>query len=234
MLQLALSQPTVYAQLRKDVLQLVKKDAVNTQYSIYYNLLTKGKKPDGTHILGTSGLKDLFVPHVPNQIVNEFALKASKTIDRIAEEASISENMGDRKPANIFAYQFVNEQESGYDESDLPERSKGIYTPVNAAMHRYRTIHSDTFTSMNFLIHACPKATVNTDEFQTPLHLFFFAPILMSNTHIFSCLTSLSYSLNEVASTLRFPMPLHATTDSNISVPPSLGPGGEISKTNTR
>ena len=28
-----------------------------------------------------------FVPHVPNQLVNEFALKASKTIDRIAEEA---------------------------------------------------------------------------------------------------------------------------------------------------
>ena len=60
---------------------------------------------------------------------------------RIAEEASISENMGDRKPANIFAYQLVNEPGSEYDESDLPERSKGIYTPVNAAMHRYRTIH---------------------------------------------------------------------------------------------
>ena len=65
----------------------------------------------------------------------------SAAMHRIAEEASISENMGDRKPANIFAYQLVNEPESGYDESDLPERSKGVYTPVNAAMHRYRTIH---------------------------------------------------------------------------------------------
>ena len=88
MLQLALAQPTVYAQLRKDVLQIVKKEAVNTQYGIYYHLLTKGTKPTGVSILGSgSPLKDLFVPHVPNQIVNEFALKASKTIDRIAEEA---------------------------------------------------------------------------------------------------------------------------------------------------
>ena len=94
MLQLALSQPTVYTQLRKDVLQTVKKEAVNTQYAIYYNLLTKGKKPDQTSILSATassglgtGANPLFVPHVPNQIVNEFALKASKTIDRIAEEA---------------------------------------------------------------------------------------------------------------------------------------------------
>ena len=96
MLQLALSQPTVYTQLRKDVLQAVKKEAVNSQYAIYYYLLTKGCKPspDGKRedasVLGGSpsaGQSGVFVPHVPNQVVNEFALKASKTIDRIAEEA---------------------------------------------------------------------------------------------------------------------------------------------------
>jgi hypothetical protein len=92
MLQLALSQPTVYTQLRKDVLQLVKKEAVNTQYAIYYSLLTKGETPEGTSILNSRGSNSqaqagVFKPHVPNQVVNEFALKASKTIDRIAEEA---------------------------------------------------------------------------------------------------------------------------------------------------
>ena len=94
MLQLALSQPTVYTQLRKDVLQTVKKEAVNTQYAIYYNLLTKGQNPDGGSVLSRtssrglgSGTTPVFVPRVPNQLVNEFTLKASKTIDKIAEEA---------------------------------------------------------------------------------------------------------------------------------------------------
>ncbi len=90
MLQLALSQPTAYTQLRKDVLQKVKKEAVNTQYGIYYHLLTKGTDSNGKSILDRtdSGAHNkLFVPHVPNQLVNEFTLKASKTIDRIAEEA---------------------------------------------------------------------------------------------------------------------------------------------------
>ncbi len=89
MLQLALAQPTVYTQLRKDVLQTGKKEAVNTQYAIYYHLLTKGQNPDGSSVLSRTssrGVKE-FVPHVPNQLVNEFALKASQTIDRIAEEA---------------------------------------------------------------------------------------------------------------------------------------------------
>ena len=96
MLQLALSQPTVYTQLRKDVLQAVKKEAVNSQYAIYFYLLTEGCKvaPNGKD-RGVSVLTDLpsvgqaklFKPHVPYQVVNEFALKASKTIDRISEEA---------------------------------------------------------------------------------------------------------------------------------------------------
>jgi hypothetical protein len=90
MLNLALTRPTEYIQLRKDVLQAVKKQAVNTQYAIYYNLLTKGKTPEGMTILDgkpSKPLEALFCPHVPNQVVNEFALKASKTIDKISEEA---------------------------------------------------------------------------------------------------------------------------------------------------
>ncbi len=96
MLQLALSQPTVYTQLRKDVLQAVKKEAVNSQYAIYFYLLTLGCKPTpdgkrpGVSILNKTpsiGQESLFRPNVPYQIVNEFSLKASKTIDRIAEEA---------------------------------------------------------------------------------------------------------------------------------------------------
>ena len=87
-LQLALSKPSEYFELRKDVLEAVKKDAVQQQYKIYYNLLTKGEKA-GTagSIIAGKGNAALFVPNVPKQKVNEFALKAAKTIDAIAEEA---------------------------------------------------------------------------------------------------------------------------------------------------
>ena len=95
MLQLALTQPTEYTKLRKELLNIVKKTAVNSQYAIYYYLLTVGQEAGtgdgGNSILKNAKLeeatKDMFVPHVPSQIVNEFALKASKTIDKIAEEA---------------------------------------------------------------------------------------------------------------------------------------------------
>jgi hypothetical protein len=97
MLQLALAKPTEYTKLRKIVLNIVKKEAVNSQYGIYYYLLTAGAKTNGK-VQGASILADntadldgetiaMFVPKVPSQIVNEFALKAAKTNDKIAEEA---------------------------------------------------------------------------------------------------------------------------------------------------
>ena len=42
MLQLALTEPTKYFELRKKVLATVKKEAVQGQYEVYYNLLTIG------------------------------------------------------------------------------------------------------------------------------------------------------------------------------------------------
>ena len=98
LLNLALTQPTAYNKLRMNVLKKVKKAAVESQYSIYYRLLTEGctvagdGKTKSNHIL--SGLTDsseahqyIFIPRVPKHIVNEFALKASATMDKIAEEA---------------------------------------------------------------------------------------------------------------------------------------------------
>ena len=96
MLQLALSQPTQYTKLRKSVLDKVKRNAVNSQYAIYYYLLTEGQsvvdnKPSDSILDLTAGFTKedqiMFKPKVPSQIVNEFALKAAKTIDKIAEEA---------------------------------------------------------------------------------------------------------------------------------------------------
>jgi hypothetical protein len=82
MLELALAKPSDYFKLRKRVLQTVKKDAVENIYTTYYNLLTEGLDKDGNAIINAA-----WQPRYPKQLVNQFALGASKTIDKIAEEA---------------------------------------------------------------------------------------------------------------------------------------------------
>jgi len=97
MLELAISSPKDYFALRKIVLKRVKTQAVQDQYNIYYSLLTAGVayneiKEGGTptvaagkNISGLDGSN--FIPKMPKQLVNEFALKAAKTIESIADEA---------------------------------------------------------------------------------------------------------------------------------------------------
>ena len=92
MMQIALSNPSEYFKLRKVALEKIKAAAVNQQYNIYYHLLTLGKIPNGVDsVVAGSGLQadtvTKFQPNVPRQQVNDFALKAAKTIDAIAEEA---------------------------------------------------------------------------------------------------------------------------------------------------
>ena len=91
LLNLAITEPTKYNQLRMDVLEVIKQKAVDSQYDIYYYLLTKGCQEDGVKSIlegkPSSSLSTLFVPRVPANVVNEFAMKASATIDKIAEEA---------------------------------------------------------------------------------------------------------------------------------------------------
>ena len=92
--QLAIVSPKDYFKIREQVLEKVKTQAVETQYEVYYNLLTMGEDPDGIPYVSGSGdtpgvgsLRDYFYPSVPLQECNQFALKASKTIDAICEEA---------------------------------------------------------------------------------------------------------------------------------------------------
>ena len=97
LLNLALTRPTEYNKLRMNVLKKVKKAAVESQYAIYYYLLTEGcsvgadGKTKSNHILSNVAESmehvGIFKPSVPKHIVNEFALKASATIDKVAEEA---------------------------------------------------------------------------------------------------------------------------------------------------
>ena len=103
MLELAISKPSEYFKLRKIILKRIKTQAVQDQYNIYYKMLTEGKTytaiGDGTgeglslakdkNLAGGLGadIEAAFVPSMPKQLVNEFALKAAKTIEAIADEA---------------------------------------------------------------------------------------------------------------------------------------------------
>jgi hypothetical protein len=117
MLEIALTKPSEYFELRKKVLMAVKKDAVQNAYEIYYNLLSDGKDLNGAPIAPTSGGKSYsgkFVPKISKQKVNEFALKVAKTVDSIAEEAiemilpqdyrKIAENRTSQKTAGNLGF----------------------------------------------------------------------------------------------------------------------------------
>ena len=97
LLQVALADPTRYFSIRRAVLQNVKNAAVQAQYDIYYYLLTNGAIQGdfatpgsitrGFNANAANIIVPNFTPNIPKQQVNEFALKAAKTIDAIAEEA---------------------------------------------------------------------------------------------------------------------------------------------------
>ena len=91
MIELVLSNSAKYFKLRGEVLKKVKKEACQLQYKVYYNLLTKATDSRNNPILAGTGVPgdvvDKFVPNYPKQLVTQFALGASKTIDKIAEDA---------------------------------------------------------------------------------------------------------------------------------------------------
>jgi len=85
MLQLALSKPTEYFAMRLNVTEEVKAKLVDDMYETFYYLMSDGntnKRSDpGSDVFGG------YRPCIPPQLVNEFSLKVSKTISKIAEEA---------------------------------------------------------------------------------------------------------------------------------------------------
>ena len=86
-LALALSEPSKYYQLRKIVVSSMKTGFVTQAYDSFYNLLSEGKSPDNNSAANGAASADLFVPNLPKQEINQFALRAAKTLDAMVEEA---------------------------------------------------------------------------------------------------------------------------------------------------
>ena len=76
---LALSKPSEYYKLRKQVLKALKQKVVEDVYTSYYGLLTQGK-------LNNQDVMDGMNPAYPQQLASKFALGASKTVNEILDK----------------------------------------------------------------------------------------------------------------------------------------------------
>jgi len=87
-LALALSKPSEYYELRKNVARNMKTNFVSDAYTSFYNLLSDGSdKVGSTSIADGASQSSLFTPNLPKQEINQFALRAAKTLDAMVEEA---------------------------------------------------------------------------------------------------------------------------------------------------
>jgi hypothetical protein len=83
----AMTKPAEYAEMRLEIIDKVKKDAMKAIYNTFYNLLTNGKMPDGTSYVSKREWRDLFEPKMNYQEVSNVALGAVKTYHNMVDKA---------------------------------------------------------------------------------------------------------------------------------------------------
>ena len=72
---LAISKPSEYYELRREVLMKVKADAIGNLYNTFFAVLSEGKDLAGNPI-GMLG-KDKLIPKYPSQDINNFSIQAA-------------------------------------------------------------------------------------------------------------------------------------------------------------
>ena len=85
LMEIALTKPSEYFQLREKVLERVKTNAIANLYNTIYLVLTEGKLNDGNLAAAGATQSAIFVPNYPKQKVTEIALSAAKTMDEIID-----------------------------------------------------------------------------------------------------------------------------------------------------
>ena len=87
LMQLALTDPAKYFELRKEVLESVKTKAISNLYDTIYSVLTEGDvSTGGSSAAGNAAAAALFKPKYPKQKVTEIALSAAQTMDGIIDK----------------------------------------------------------------------------------------------------------------------------------------------------
>lgn len=82
---LALSKPSEYFKLRKEVVKSVKTDAVGDIYKTFTRILSEGQNATGNRdIIVENG--NTHRPKYPAQEISKIALKAARTLDDILED----------------------------------------------------------------------------------------------------------------------------------------------------
>jgi hypothetical protein len=83
MLQLALTNPSEFYEIREKVMESTINAAIGDLYETLYRVMTTGKKSDGTSAAAPAAKASLFVPNVPKQEVGDFCLRAATTMEGI-------------------------------------------------------------------------------------------------------------------------------------------------------
>ena len=86
LMEIALTKPADYFQLREIVLDKVKTQAIANLYNTIYSVLTEGKLSDGNSAAAGATQEAHFKPGYPQQKVTEIALSAAKTMDEIIDD----------------------------------------------------------------------------------------------------------------------------------------------------
>ena len=99
MYALALSKPNDYFELRRRIIEKVKRDAIGKLYDNFYSVLTEGTS-GGASLFATQGS---IKPKYPEQKVNDFCLSAAATLDEILNDLvniiipdKVNEILGDK------------------------------------------------------------------------------------------------------------------------------------------
>jgi hypothetical protein len=99
MYALALSKPNEYFELRRKIVEKVKREAIGNLYNNFYTVLTEGKSGGVSLFINHGNLQ----PKYPEQEVNDFCLSAAATLDEILNDLvnkivpdKVNEILGDK------------------------------------------------------------------------------------------------------------------------------------------
>jgi len=84
----ALSDPQSYFSYRRDANEYIKTEATRNLYDVIFYALTSGKKMEGGVLTANDLSADMPPggPNLPEQLVNQLALSAARTLDKIMTE----------------------------------------------------------------------------------------------------------------------------------------------------
>ena len=86
MYKIGISTPSVYFDMRQRVYDKVKTKIITNMYENFWSIMLAGKDSDDDPVISLTDKGEPIAPCVPKQIVNNFAVSASETMEEILME----------------------------------------------------------------------------------------------------------------------------------------------------